>query len=69
MKPVIAWRGGSRPEPLAVISRYERSLVSELFREQCADHINYWGDMETDTARTFWRRARYDAHATCREQP
>ncbi len=63
----VAWMGGTRPAPLLTISREERHLVSKLFREQANLYADYWGmRAATDTLRTFWRRARYDAHATIR---
>ena len=66
-KPIHAWMGGTRPLPLTKISEQERILVSRLFREQIELFLGYWGDYPAlDICRTFWRRARYDAHATFR---
>ncbi len=62
-----AWTGGSRPAPLADLPADERKTVSAFFREQLADWRLAWGELpDADTLRTFWRRARYDAHATHR---
>jgi hypothetical protein len=65
----IAWMGGSRPRPLLELSRGERRYVTRLFREQVDTWLDYWGDsIPMDVCRTFWKRARYDAHATYRNE-
>lgn len=62
-----AWMGGSRPRPLSELSWSERLYVTRLFRDQMNTWIDFWGDLvPMDVARTFWKRARYDAHATYR---
>lgn len=67
-KPVKAWTGGSLPAPLATVSALERGLVTCLFRDQVFTYLNYWklDRIETGILRTFWTRARADAHATYR---
>ncbi len=66
MKP-IAWMGGSRPRPLLELSQYERLYVTYLFRQQVRTWSTYWfAPVPGDIARIFWKRARYDAHATYR---
>lgn len=63
-----AWTGGTRPAPLLSLSAEERETVSAMFREQLADWASFWREPPpTDVLRTFWRRARYDAHATHRQ--
>lgn len=62
-----AWTGGSNPKPLLGLDGDERALVSKLFRDQFILYFTFWKDKPTrDTLRIFWRRARYDAHATFR---
>ena len=64
-KHFTTWMGGDRPKKLGSVSGEERALVSAEFRQQCKTHARYWDlTIAWDTARTFWRRARYDAHAT-----
>lgn len=66
-RPITAWMGGTRPLPLSQISREERIAVALLFEDQVKDFLGFWGDNPVmDTYRIFWRRARYDAHATFR---
>ena len=68
MKP-IAWMGGSRPRPLSELSQDEREYASYLFRQQMRTWSTYWfAPVPGDIARTFWKRARYDAHATYRDE-
>lgn len=63
----VAWTGGCRPRPLDTIGAEEHRLVRFFFREQMRDWLDFWHDMpEKDVRRTFWFRARYDAHATRR---
>lgn len=63
-----AWTGGTAPQPLAALNKSERSTVRAFFREQLNDWVAYWKELPPlDVRRTFWRRARYDAHATHRE--
>lgn len=65
----VAWMGGSRPAPLSDISRGERTRVSLLFLAQYREFADYWGEAaEFAVCRIFWKRARYDAHATYRHQ-
>lgn len=69
---IIAWTGGSRPNPLSDISRNERAIVRAIFRDSMSEVFSYWGDYrglndsELDMARIQWKRARYNAHATFR---
>lgn len=65
---IFAWTGGSTPGPYGAISRRERYLVSEVFREQAQEFVGRWGRMDWEDARMFWARARYDAHATVRHE-
>lgn len=64
----LAWTGGDRPRPLGSVSRPECAYVRALFREQANTHAAFWRGAKTewDTLRTFYRRARADAHATFR---
>lgn len=65
---IVAWMGGTRPLRLSEIGMLERSTVTNLFREQCEVFAMHWGELpDSGTARTFWVRARYDAHATWRD--
>jgi hypothetical protein len=62
-----AWMGGSRPRPLLELDQDERCYVSFLFRQQMQTWTKYWhAPVPPETARIFWKRARYDAHATYR---
>ena len=62
-----AWMGGSRPHPLSELSQDEREYASYLFRQQVRTWSTYWfAPVPGDIARIFWKRARYDAHATYR---
>lgn len=64
-----AWMGGSRPCPLLELIKGERTYVSYLFRQQVSTRLDFWfAPMPLDVARIFWKRARYDAHATYRNQ-
>ena len=63
-----AWMGGDRPAPYSTLSKREKYLVSELFREQMQTYAAYWGSVIPEVTRVFWKRARYDAHATMRRQ-
>lgn len=64
---IVAWTGGSAPRPIGTIGRWERQIVTSLFREQVDRWRGFWEDSPSrDTLRTFWRRARHDAHATAR---
>jgi hypothetical protein len=64
-----AWTGGTSPNPLAKINRFERETVRKLFREQFTTYANHWGEKpDHGTARIFWNRARHDAHATHRQE-
>jgi hypothetical protein len=64
---IVTWMGGSRPHKLDAIGSVERAIVRKLLSEQIATHAQFWGDCPLDVCRTFWKRARYDAHATIRE--
>jgi hypothetical protein len=65
---MTAWTGGSAPRPLSQIGRLERALLRREFRRQIIEYRSYWGDLpDRRVARLFWHRARYDAHATCRD--
>ena len=65
----IDWMGGSRPRPLLELSMGERRYVTRLFREQVDTWLDYWRDsIPMDVCRIFWKRARYDAHATYRNE-
>jgi hypothetical protein len=64
-----AWMGGSRPHPLSELSQDEREYASYLFRQQMRTWSTYWfAPVPGDIARIFWKRARYDAHATYRNE-
>jgi hypothetical protein len=66
----IAWTGGDRPGPYASLSLPEKKYVSGLFKDQIRCWKNYWQGGENppwDTLRIFYKRARYDAHATFRD--
>jgi hypothetical protein len=64
----IAWTGGCRPAKPSAIGSKQAGVQKALFGEQVMDFLTYWGDSPNwDTLRIFFRRARYDAHATCRK--
>lgn len=64
-----AWTGGTPPGPLMEIDRAERSMIKFFFSDQIIDWCNHWhDDPPRDVLRTFWTRARHDAHATRRQQ-
>ncbi len=66
MNPIV-WMGGSRPRPLSELSQDEREYASYLFRQQMRTWSTYWSTPASiDVCRIFWKRARYDAHATYR---
>ena len=71
---VRAWTGGSGPRRMLEISKEERRLRSILFRDQMKTIFEYWGDYRglndsvLDMARIQYNRARYDAHATYRNE-
>ena len=59
------WTGGTMPASVESLTRQERHLVSYLFRQQFSTFVDYWEEYpDRDTQRIFWRRARFDAHAT-----
>lgn len=68
----IAWTGGSRPVKLMGCMQIERNLRTRLFREQMQTVHTFWGDYVglcgsvLEQARTQYRYAKYDAHATVR---
>jgi hypothetical protein len=65
----VAWTGGTPPAPLMDIDRAERSMIKFFFSDQIIDWCDYWhDDPPRDVLRTFWIRARHDAHATRRAQ-
>ena len=72
MKTVIAWTGGSAPKKMLLCSEDEKVFRSYLFRTQMAMVKEFWGDCEglcntvLDMARVQYVRAKYDAHATFR---
>lgn len=60
-----AWTGGSSPGKFLAVSWQERNYVRHLFREQVTIWQTYWNEYPPkDVRRTFWARARFDAHAT-----
>lgn len=64
---VIAWMGGSRPPKPSQVNRNFCGLQKLLFGEQVEAFRGYWGDAPNwDTLRIYYRRARYDTHATTR---
>lgn len=66
---MIAWTGGSRPKKLADISQDERQFVRKLFKDQLQTWCGFWDSKaDLDLCRVFWNRARYDAHATFRNE-
>lgn len=71
---VRAWTGGTRPRRMLETSKEERALRSKLFRDQMRTVFEYWGDYRglnesaLDMARIQYNRARYDAHATYRNE-
>lgn len=62
----VAWMGGSRPNQLSTVSPAEAAKCRELFQEQATIYIQAWGNLPPEIARLFWKRARYDAHASAR---
>jgi len=62
------WIAGGKPNQLTTISIEERRFVRHLFRQQALQHKNYWRHISIPSAREFWKRARYDAHATFRNE-
>lgn len=63
---IIAWTGGSKPHKYEAIGSVERAIVHELWRREALTFFYHWGNCPLDVCRTFWKRARYDAHATIR---
>ena len=69
----IVWMGGTRPRKWSELLRdhkdtgyVETLLARDVFRARCEAYIDHWGSMPLDVARTHWRYARYNAHATIR---
>lgn len=63
--PRTAWTGGDKPRSYSGVCGKEKNDVSVLFREQARDYAQRWGELPVlGIARLFWRRARYDAHAS-----
>jgi hypothetical protein len=62
-----AWTGGDRPCKYSTLTKREKYIVSEVFRDYVCTYVKRWGNIEPDMVRLFWSRARYDAHATYRE--
>lgn len=65
---MVAWTGGTKPGKYGEITEKERKLCGRIFRWHVAVSKRAWGSVDTDTCRTFWRWARYDAHATIRAE-
>jgi hypothetical protein len=66
---VKSWTGGTTPKAIKCVDREEKELVEKLYHDQIETYVNYWGEHPIrETLRTFWRRARYDAHATFRSR-
>jgi len=69
--PVVAWTGGTSPNPELLRPNHRRDfeiVTRRLFREQCREWVSFWRDrLPLDIARIFWGRARGDAWATARE--
>jgi len=70
----IVWMGGARPRKWSELFRdhkdagyVETLLTRDIFRARCEVYIDHWGDLPLGVARTFWRYARYNAHATIRD--
>ena len=61
---IIAWTGGERPKKYTLLSSEHKKLLSTLFRKECKIHIDYWGDIEYNTAKLLWNRAKYDSFST-----
>jgi len=64
---VKSWTGGTTPKAIKDIDREEKALVKKLYHDQIAEFEKFWEHYPSRfIRRTFWRRARYDAHATFR---
>ena len=65
---LVAWMGGTPPRPYGdVAGEPEGAYVSRLYSEQIDTWENNWNEpCPSDLHSIFWRRARYDAHATYR---
>jgi hypothetical protein len=62
---VKSWTGGTTPKAIKYIDREEKALVKNLYHDQIAEFVMFWEHYPSRfIRRTFWRRARYDAHAT-----
>jgi len=62
---VIAWTGGTHPDPFDKVSPAEQFLALKLYSSQ----VHLWcvtnkKELPQDLAILFFNRARYDAHAT-----
>jgi hypothetical protein len=64
---IVSWTGGSKPHKYATIGAAERAIVQHQWRKQALTFFYHWGNCPLDVCRTFWKRARYDAHATIRQ--
>lgn len=62
----ISWTGGSKPRPIGQVTGLERQYIRALFKEQCREYLNFWGDLPKGIRRIFFNHARYDAHASFR---
>lgn len=63
-----AWTGGSAPAKPSQTPRPVIAYTRTEFRRQVNDWRSYWHDFPSrDVFRTFYRRARHDAHATFRQ--
>jgi hypothetical protein len=66
---VIAWTGGTHPEPFDKVSAEEQYLTLKLYSSQVHLYVvsHKLQEVPQDVAILFFNRARYDAHATFRE--
>ena len=66
---VKSWTGGTTPKAIKDIDKEEKTLVKKLYHDQIAEFVMFWRHYPNRLIRrTFWRRARYDAHATFRSR-
>lgn len=64
---VVAWTGGSEPADIHSVSGLESNLAHRLYDMQLAAFAAFWGKgADQGTRELYWRRARFDAHATVR---
>lgn len=63
----IAWMGGSRPAKPSQISAKQAGVQKYIFSQHVVTYRGYWHtEPDWETLRLFFKWARYDAHATCR---